>query len=432
MIDAVKQTSDRRRLLVAAVIVVMCGLAAVNAYWFAERFPDEIEYWNLAKNLVRSGMLTLDGVIPSAYRPPLVAWILAPVAATGVSVSVARVLFVVFFGVSGVLSAVFLRRLFPGRAVAAAIGTAFVLCNPLYFFAAGNLFPQEVLTPLFLAALLCACIRAPSFWKAIIRAGAIGACTAASLLASAASLFSLIPIWILLCLEDFRALKERHLARASGVVVAAAVVVVSVSPYIYRNYRDVHPGVYLSLNSGVNLLLGNSPNTTPYSGVDVNLSGIKEKLPGESEFDANRRLTRLAVQNIEGHPGYYAELYVRKFLAGFRNRVATVTHGYSGAGSLVFQMYMIFVWAGVVLLAFFRIRQRPPTGPFHATSWTTLYLMMWLVLAAYLSNLAGYAVFFNRLRFRMPLDVALSLISAAGWALTLLRWARGRPRNIDR
>src|ERR1051326_138013 len=128
------------RRIVLALIVALSISAAINAYWFAPQFPDEVEYWTLAENLTKSGMLSLDGATPSAYRPPLVAWILAPITATGASLSVARIFFVLFFSASEIFSAAILRHVFPKKNNLIVVGVAFVLCDPLYFFSAGNLY----------------------------------------------------------------------------------------------------------------------------------------------------------------------------------------------------------------------------------------------------------------------------------------------------
>jgi hypothetical protein len=412
----------RQSWLPTGVVIAVLGIvSAISAYWFAHEFPDEIEYWTLAKNLVHTGLLSFDGTTPSAYRPPLLAWILAPIVATGASLSIARICFVIFFCFSGVLSAAFLHRFLPKHPSVATLGTAFVLCSPLYFFSAGNLYPQQILVPLLLTALFCACSKPRSSSYAIARSLVIGACTGASLLASAPSLFSLLPVWLLLAIEDCNAIRASAFVKANRVVTAAAVLVILITPYLYRNYRNVHPGVYLSLNSGINLLLGNSPKTTPSSGVNVDLGDIQERLTGESEFDANRRLTKAAVENIKGHPGYYGVLYVRKLIAGFSSKVDTVTHGYNRKATWLVEIYMTFVWIGVALLLIRCLRRTRAHASSPLIDWSTLELLTWLVLAAYLLNLAGYAVFFNRLRFRLPVDVALALVSAAGWALTLLK-----------
>ena len=412
-------TPGRRRHLALVIIAAFSVLATINAYWFAHQFPDEIEYWTLAKNLVRTGALSFDGETVSAYRPPLVAWILTPIVASGASLSVARMLFVAFFAASGVLTASFLHRIFPRHSVIPVVGSAFVLCNPVYFFSAGNLYPQQVLTPFFLTALLCVCSKPASSSGVLVRAGLIGICTAASLLASAPSLFSLVPIWVILALEDFRAVRQRAFLKASRLVVAGSTAVLLLSPYIYRNCHNVHPGIYISLNSGINLLLGNSPQITPYSGVNVDLSGDQERLIGESEFDWNQRLTQAAIRNVREDPGHYGKLYLEKLLAGFSNTVVTVTHGYNKFGSVLFQIYMVLVWIGVALLIVSRSKRTAVSGASYVPDWEILDLLTLLVLTAYMLNLAGYAVFFNRLRFRIPVDVALALVSTAGWAAAL-------------
>lgn len=409
-----------------AVIVLMAAAAGVNASYFALTFPDEVEYWSLATNLARVGTFSYDGVTPSAFRPPLIAWILAPFAALGWPMAVVRIFFILFFAATGALAGVFLSRVFSTTALAPAFGTAFVLSHPLYFFSAGNLYPQQVLTPLLIAALGLASMRPQSAAAASMRSVLVGLIAGASLLASAPAIFSLLPVLAVLAWEDWSALRRREFTRAWRAAIAATVLVLCVLPLVHRNARNVHPGIFLTLNSGVNLLVGNSPSTTSTSGVDVDISEHRAAAAGESEFDQNRRFTRAAVANIGREPARYAHLYFRKLAAGFGNAVETVTHGYSQRATWAMRGYMALVWIGVGVFLMTLLRRRELFGgvdPSAAASFRTFAL---LALAAYLLSLAGYAVFFTRLRFRIPTDVALAFIGAVGWCLAWNNFTRRR------
>ncbi len=402
------KASITRAQLIALVVILFSVAAAINSYLHAFAFPDEVDYWTLASNLVHKGILSFDGIHPSAYRPPLVAWLLAPLVWLGLSMEMARPVFVLFYAATGALAGFFLCRIFISSRWIPPSATAFVLSNPLYFFSAGNLYPQQVLTPLLLFALLLACFQPVSsgatFWRSII----FGAVTAVSVLASAPALFSLLPIFLLLAWEDYSAVRTAGLWQAYRTVIAGIVMLICLMPYLIRNARNVHPGAYLSLNSGINLLFGNSPQTTPTSGIAVDISSYTRGHENDSEFDLNRHLTAMTVANVRQHPGYYSRLYLRKFVAGLGNTVETVTHGYNQPATIALWSYMVLVWMGVGSLIISLLQRKA-----SAVSLGNLSL---LVVAAYCLTISGYAIFFTRLRFRLPVDIALAFLSVIGWA----------------
>jgi hypothetical protein len=196
------------------VALLFSFAAALHAFWFAKQFPDELQYWDLANNLARTGMLTVDGVSPSAVWPPLLPWLLTPLAAAGLPLAAGRVFVVLLYFVSGLLTARLLANLAPTRRWLAPVGTALVLANPVYFFAAGNLYPQLVLTPLFVAALWLACVQPSSTTAGVGRAAGIGGLLGVSLLAAASALFSFMPLLALLAWEDLRSVRRGAAAAA--------------------------------------------------------------------------------------------------------------------------------------------------------------------------------------------------------------------------
>jgi hypothetical protein len=105
----------------------------------------------------------------------------------------------------------------------------------------------------------------------------------------------------------------------------------------------------------------------------------------------------------------------RKFAQGFSNSVITATHGSNRTQSAVLWGYMLLVWLGV-WFAFRELRGASASGDPMATR---LLLLSSVVLICYVVNIAGYAVYFTRLRFRLPLDVALTLVAAIGWYLRI-------------
>ncbi|HEY3744676.1 MAG TPA: hypothetical protein VGL17_00410, partial [Gemmatimonadaceae bacterium] len=116
-----------RGFSVAIVVAAFSLLAAAIAWFHPVAFPDEADYWKLATNLANSGTLSFDGVTPSAYRPPLLAWVLAPAVSVGLSMHAVRPLFVVFYVVTGVAAGTLLCRVFTRSRWVPPLGTAFVL-----------------------------------------------------------------------------------------------------------------------------------------------------------------------------------------------------------------------------------------------------------------------------------------------------------------
>ena len=401
-----------------AVALLFSVGAAAHSYWFGKIFPDELQYWALTQNLVQTGSLSVDGIRPSGVWPPLLAWLLAPIAGLGLPFTAARISMVVFYLASGLLTAGFLRRLLPDRPSLAPIGTALVLANPIYFFAAGNIYPQLVLAPLFIVALRVTWFNPRSVAGETRRAMGLGALLGVSLLAAASSLFSFLPLLAMLALEDLRSLRRGAAWQAHRAALACVIAALVIAPHMYRNHVNVHPGAYLTLNSGLNLLLGNSPTTTPSSGVKTGVPDPFAAGQGDSEFARNKFYSETARNNLRSEPQRYAGLYVRKLIHGFSNTVDTATHGRSNVQTALLWAYMIVVWIGVCLVI---IRGRGISTTDALGEPRSLVLLALIVLTCYVANIAGYAVYFTRLRFRLPMDVALALVSAVGWYLQFSR-----------
>jgi hypothetical protein len=60
------------------------------------------------------------------------------------------------------------------------------------------------------------------------------------------------------------------------------------------------------------------------------------------------------------------------------------------------------------------------------TSLTILRFVTVLVAVAYLANIAGSAICFTRIRFRLPGDILLAVFSAIAWYCVADRWLKFR------
>src|SRR5947209_16106372 len=144
----------RGALLAVLALVALAIVAGVlYSLVLGERllYPDESEYLQLARSLATQGRYSLDGIHPTAARPPGYPLILTPVIALGGSVFATRLLNFLALAASLALLHRLLRR--HGFPIAAIIGPALVLGYPILFYTAGTLYPQTVGTTLLLLVL---------------------------------------------------------------------------------------------------------------------------------------------------------------------------------------------------------------------------------------------------------------------------------------
>jgi hypothetical protein len=106
--------------------------------------------------------------------------------------------------------------------------------------------------------------------------------------------------------------------------------------------------------------------------------------------------------------------------------VVTATHGPSTVQSAVLWSYMLLIYVGVYFAA--RYARRIPASDRESqfpVGTRPLVLLIVLVVVCYVVNIAGYAVYFTRLRFRLPVDLALTIVGAIGWYLRFTAQSKG-------
>src|SRR5262249_36331054 len=174
--------------------------------------------------------------------------------------------------------------------------------------------------------------------------------------------------------------------------VAAAIVI----PWTVRNYAQFHLFVPISTNNGRNLFIGNSPITTANSGVAADViplcSAVHE---GMTEYDYDAAMRNCAVDWISRHPVDAARLYAGKVVNNFnyRNEMATPGQAADWHEWVEFATYYPLLLLALVRLAMAR---RYPLERVEA-----------LIYVLYVLNAFVMAVFFTRLRFRIPFDFLL-------------------------
>ena len=372
---------------IIAVIALVAGLLYATHLGDRLRYPDEQDYVALARSLHHEGAYALGDGVPTAYRPPGYAFVLAGASRLSDSVTAYRLLNVLFLTLSILLAACLVRR--EHGLAAGAVAAALVLLYPVNLYTAGTLYPQTLGTVGLLLLLLG--------WQRIRRGATWPACGLGIL---SGAMVLTVPAFVFACgwIAAWSAIRRRL---GVGVLVAWGLgVAVLMAPWAVRNYGALGAFVPISTNSGINLLLGNSENTTPNAGVNVDIRHYRKAAAGLDEVRRNRQFTRDAIGWVRENPGAAATLYVRKFLNYFNYRNELFVKGEASPWR---DALMLTTYVPLLLLVLVRF---VPRIRVRLTSFE------WLLLGVYVLNGAFQAIFFTRIRHRVPFDALLVCLAA--------------------
>lgn len=397
---------------VIALVAVGISLVVAGGYSFVLggelRFYDEHVYTQITSSMAHGHGYSLDGSQPTAYRPPGYLFLLLPV----YLVSGGSVLAMRFVGVLALAGSVWFTYLIGRRAHTpgtGALAALVVACYPLLIYTATTLYPQ--VPALFLLLLLIElALRALPPEGGVRLWTALGAGLVGGLLILTVPTFGVTAAGLVLWL----AWRQWRSSRVAWRTVAVLIVAMALLPGLWcaRNAATLHAFVPVSTNDGVNLLLGNSPNATADSGTNTDISAYEQRAAHLPEVAQDHFYTSSAEDWIKANPGHAAGLYVAKVANNFnyRDDLATSTQG-SGAQNLI----SAISYYPILLLAVLRIvmLRRWPLRPEEKLLAVTIAV-----------NVLLLAVFFTRIRFRVPLD-ALTIVLAASTVTRFLS-TRGR------
>ena len=399
-IDQYSRQISRVLILLAFLAAGALGLAGGDQL----RYPDERDYHWLAKSLLSgNGYADAEGR-PTAYRPPGWPLILSGIYSLWDRPLAAKLFNAVAHAGAAWLLAIMVARISPrGRVLAPLL----FLLYPLSLHVASTLYPQTVGAFLLLAILLLLDSRRR------VAAAAVAAGLLFGLLVLAIPAFLLVVPLILagMWISDRR--RPARLAGRSALFLLCAALVVA--PWTLRNARVFGEFIPVSTNSGKNFLLGNSEKTRPNSGVNVGLKHYRDEVRGLNEPETDARLRQLAIEWIRNHPGAAAKLYVLKTLNyfNFRNELFVKSEQNRRNEIIMFVSYYPLLALALLRLGLVR-RYRPSAAE------VKLYLL-------YFGNAFASAVFFTRLRFRVPFDpilIAIVAVFLGLWARTMVAGAR--------
>lgn len=393
------RTSPERKAALIAVAAAAIALVGGVAYSFLLgpelRYYDEMDYLGLARRLVELGHYTQDGITPTASRPPGYPVFLAAGAALGAGVQALRIMNFVCLAASILLLYRLTGRI--GGPRAGAIAAALALLYPVFFYAAGTLYPQTLASTLFLLALVI--VDRTDHPPHVAHAAGAGLLFGVLILTVPTFVFSLVIVSLWLVLT--------HRSRAlPACATGLAVVLLVLGSWQLRNYQKFGEFVFVSTNSGVNLLLGNSENTRSDSGVNVDIAHYREASSDLSEVERNRFFRDAALRWVAENPASAARLYVAKWLHYFsyRDELATESEATGARELLMLVTYGPLFALTLLRLGFWR---RLPVRRDEL-----------LLIALFFLNSFFLALFFTRIRFRIPLDYLL--IAEAGIFLSFV------------
>ena len=398
------QSHSARAVFVAlGTVFCIAGLIySVFGLGDAFRFPDEFEYHNLASNLAAMIGYSLDGMTPSAMRPPGYAFLMAPIHVVTDSIHVVRLLqFALLVWAAHLLASQLIRPDTLSRWGGSVALLACVAAYPVLIYTAGTLFPQTCI----LFTLTLAVVLLQSKSNSLLLAAVIGLLSGLTALISPTAL-TIVPVALAF------ALLSQHWS-LSRVFIMAAAIVLLLGGWIARNQVVMGRPIVFSTNLTWNMDIASSvsePNEAgskdselpeiPYLTEPESLSQSTISHAGATEQSVpqppaanllDKGIARLA-QLFDDPSGYLRNLGA--FFA-YDNDMQTASEDTSVRELVMFFTYYLLLSG--VLARLILSRYRP------------LSRAEWLVLGLYFSTAFLHALVFTRIRYRLPFDFLLFL-----------------------
>ena len=383
-------TKDTFRYLGLALLIIGNLIVTVQS-GDSLRYVDESDYEQLARSIVHRHTFAWPNGQLTMSRPPGYPAVIAAVYSVIESPLAAKIANTLFLTLAALALGQLARRIEPR---ADALVPYLILIYPLLIYAASLLYPQ--IWGCLLLTLVIGLIGGERFTagKALIAGLLYGV-----LILSIPYFLALLPlIALFVCLRDGR--PRWPSIRLAALTFTVSVVVVAT--WTARNYADFQVVVPVSANNGINLLIGNSAIAKPNSGVTTNLIEQCPTVRADmSEYQVDAETRRCAFQWVSQHPSQALRLYLLKVLNyfNFRNELATASEQAQWRDWVIFLTYYPLLLLALARAAMFR------RFPFTRTE-TFIYVLYFL-------NAAASAIFFTRMRFRIPFDYLLIGVNAA-------------------
>ena len=382
---------------VAGMVMLLCW-ALVLKGGDVVRSKDELAFLAISKNLAETGMFALEPGVPTAYRAPGQAFFLAPLSALGAGLMEARLA----NGVLVALGLVFLFQLVRRHSgeLAGLISVVMVAGWPVMIYSATTLYPQTLAAFLLILTLwLLDGLRTRDSVRPVL----LGGVSYGAFILTIPVALLLTPIFVAWIIS----MSRRWL---TAVVIFGIVSGSVVSSWTLRNWVTFDAFIPVATSSGYNLLAGNSPSTRWNTSLGVRFPEyVYTEITGKDEVERNDIMTRAAFAEIRSDPGRFVQLYAGKFLHWFHfsNRLLSDKVLEEGASSVPVgtrEIILFVAWSllimGPLLLRLAMIRRVP------------MRRIEFLFFALWIGAGLAYALFFTRVRFRLPFDWLILSVNA--------------------
>lgn len=380
-------------LLVLLATLLFAGALYCLFLHNALRYWDEEHYLLLTLNL-HKGIYSFNGITPTAFQPPGYPFFLYVLSLISYKLVLFR--FANYLLLAGTIFLLFKMSQKEAGVLAAGIAALMAAAYPLFFYAAGTFYPQILSSALFLLILFLI-QNAKNTWQ---HALSIGVVSGVLILVSPSFMLYLPLLMLYPWLLQFS-----HKLKPIAFFLLGCVAIVGT--WTVRNEITFQRFVLVSSNTGVNLLLGNSAYVTPESGVNANVdkfAAVGEKM---NEFEQDAYYQHEAFRWIRSHPLSALKLYFLKSINffNFKNEFASKTETSSFKDIVSFISYYPLLLLAIGRLCLYK---KNPLTLFEK------YLLLIFLCSPFLQ-----AIFFTRIRFRIPLDFLMIYFSATGLQLLI-------------
>lgn len=430
---AVSGLNGRTDRLARTAVVILVSMLALGGVVFAlltSPYFDEIQYWQMGRSLLHTGVYSLTpGGPPTTYKVPGVPIALAATQTLGLDFTASRVLFALLLLPLGAwLAWRWLTSLgVPKQASACAV--AFAFANPALIVSSGTLYPQFAVGVAYLGAIAAwsASERRNakvSRWLLALVAGlALG--LSVMLASTAVVVIAAMLVWVLWRARRRSARGEARLGvQLASVGIVAVGVCLVVAPWLVRNASVTGRFPLMGTSAGITLLEGNAPASTVDNGPEMRFTGDDNPPAGLSEVAQDEFFRARALDHIRTQPIYYGRLYLAKVAYGLWPTAVTATKGPNAVADVLQRFYYGLLYLGLLAWVFAKKRLA------LAHPWIVdiaPYLNLGILMAT--ASLLSYAAFFTRLRYRLPTDIPLGLFAGLSAYLLFVAWTERRGRR---
>lgn len=370
------------------IVLITCGLlfivAAAFCIWSGNqtKWPDELVYVGIAERLVAGLGFTNEALQPSAFRPPGYPFALSLIYQIHESVLLAKFVNVVALTATAWLLSLIVKEVAPSGRIFAPL---LVLAYPLFTFTSSVLVPQ-ILGSFMFVLVVYWLIKYP---KSIVAATACGITLGALILTIPSFALVFVCLTILLFIVN----RTTRLYSAKFIALFFLATVLVVGPWVVRSSFLFDKFVFISTNSGINLLYGNSENTEYDTGV-VDISKYSNT-EGLNEAEVDGYFKKSAIDWVTDHPADAGGVYLQKVANyfNFKNKLGTKSEESFFKNALMFLSYYPLLIVVVIRCTLWRK---------YKFTWPELLLYI-----LYFGNAFISAVVYTRLRYRIPFDFLL-------------------------